>query len=995
MLKLPLPLLYLLTTLSLTAFLPAQAQIAPALGDPTNTRVNLTGNTFNITGGAQAGANLFHSFQRFGLNQGQIASFLANPSIHNILGRVVGGEASVIDGLIRVTGSNANLFLMNPAGIVFGRNARLDVPGSFTATTGSAIGVGNGWFNAVGSNDYAALVGTPNSFVMPPSQPGAIVNSGNLTAGQSLTLVGGTVINTGTLSAPEGTVTIAAVPGENLVRVSQEGNVLSLDLPVETRAVLNPLPFVPQTLPQLLTGSASGNATGVTIANGVVSLTGSGVRVENGDVLAKGVTAQTATLAARNNVTLVESQITTAADLNLLAQNTVQIKDSPTGVLSIRAGRDLTIQGDRSIAIAALNHPDSKLVSGNNMVLRSASPIQGDAHYIAGGNLQFERLDQTPGDLISPSDPIILARGDVFLSGYTGASLHILAGGSVTLGNVNIDNTVAPLPTLANTINDNPASPYQNLAPIRHADGTPFYVNPTPTLDAAGNVQRDPTSGTPLVVNGLNPTLDVRAGIDWAKLGGLPGDVTVGSIVPAPTLTPPPSNSANITITSIRVTGISTGATNQTGNIILTNQYYPNTTLTGGTIQVIGLVPGGFGNPSIVCSNCSFTNSNTGSGAIVVDSRSNISLGNIQAFSGANVVLSAASNITTGQIFAQGPLSGTGSVPLRTSVVLNSATGNIRVSSIDAGANGIDIQAAGVFQAVGVFNANFLFNQPSDPFIQPSSAGTPLGNFLISKGVSPLPPQTFVAFDSSFAQNTSLLARTNSDTITPITIRYGDGSRLLINDTLRSATGVNRIVVRGGNAGFYSGPQVAGKLVPGSDPYVSNPAFGVYAPITNANFNSNGALGRVFRNEQYAPLSFGSLSFPADASGTVGGISFSGINATLYGAILGRAFPAVANPGGGGNGGTGDGSTGGGGGGGIGGDTIIGRANEQTIQRQLTNPRQDVACNPSVTIASVPSNRTTRSEGGALDTGTASTPCVPVANNDAQILKILDEPPRP
>jgi filamentous hemagglutinin family protein len=355
----------LLVTISLSAALSAQAQIVPASADSTNTLVNQTGNTFFITGGTQTGANLFHSFQQLGLTRGQIAHFLSPPSIQTILGRVVGGEASVIDGLIRVTGSQANLFLMNPAGIVFGQNARLDVPGSFTATTASAIGIGNGWFNAVGSNDYAALVGTPDYFAMTAPQSGAIINMGNLAPGQGqrLTLVGGTVINTGTLSVPGGTVVVATVPGEALVRISQEGSLLSLELPVTSRMAPNPLPFSPQTLPQLLTGHGLGNATGVTVEDGVVSLTGAGIRVENGDVVTKGITAQTASLSSSNNLTLVESQVQTTFDLNLLAANTVWGRDSATGAIALQAGRNLTIQGDQAVDIFALNHPESRLIS--------------------------------------------------------------------------------------------------------------------------------------------------------------------------------------------------------------------------------------------------------------------------------------------------------------------------------------------------------------------------------------------------------------------------------------------------------------------------------------------------------------------------------------------------------------------------------------------------------------------------------------------------------
>ncbi|MEW6498144.1 MAG: filamentous hemagglutinin N-terminal domain-containing protein, partial [Cyanobacteriota bacterium] len=203
----------------------AQTQPITAESSPngTGTVVTPNGNQFDITGGTRSGGNLFHSFQQFNLDQNQIANFLSDPSIQNILGRVMGGNPSIINGLIKVSGGNSNLFLMNPAGIIFGPNAALNVPASFTATTATGIGFGSNWFNAMGSNDYSLLVGTPDGFAFSAPQPGSIVNSGNLNVGQgqNLMLLGGTVVSTGQLSAPGGQITVATVPSENLVRISQ------------------------------------------------------------------------------------------------------------------------------------------------------------------------------------------------------------------------------------------------------------------------------------------------------------------------------------------------------------------------------------------------------------------------------------------------------------------------------------------------------------------------------------------------------------------------------------------------------------------------------------------------------------------------------------------------------------------------------------------------------------------------------------------------------
>ncbi|TAF11265.1 MAG: CHAT domain-containing protein [Nostocales cyanobacterium] len=256
----------------------ANAQIVPN-ADGTGTIVTPNGNTININGGTTSGANLFHSFQEFGLSQGQIANFLANPNLQNILGRITGGNASIINGLIQVTGGNANLYLMNPAGFVFGNNASLNITGAFTATTANGIGFSNNWFNAFGTNDYAALVGNPDGFAFTMSQEGSIINAGNLAVGtgQSLNLLAGTVANTGTLSAPGGQISVTSVPGENLVRLSQPGNLLSLEFqPFSGQNQPNNPSLSIASLPELLT---VGN-TGLTAnSDGTVQVTGSDVKL--------------------------------------------------------------------------------------------------------------------------------------------------------------------------------------------------------------------------------------------------------------------------------------------------------------------------------------------------------------------------------------------------------------------------------------------------------------------------------------------------------------------------------------------------------------------------------------------------------------------------------------------------------------------------------------------------------------------------------------------
>ncbi|WP_375507330.1 filamentous hemagglutinin N-terminal domain-containing protein [uncultured Nostoc sp.] len=130
------------------------AQIVPdntlgAEGSVVTPNVNIKGiQGDRIDGGATRGANLFHSFEQFNVGAGRGAYF-ANPAgIENILSRVTGANRSDILGRLGILG-NANLFLINPKGIVFGPSSSLDVQGSFLATTADAVKLGDaGLFSA-------------------------------------------------------------------------------------------------------------------------------------------------------------------------------------------------------------------------------------------------------------------------------------------------------------------------------------------------------------------------------------------------------------------------------------------------------------------------------------------------------------------------------------------------------------------------------------------------------------------------------------------------------------------------------------------------------------------------------------------------------------------------------------------------------------------------------------------------------------------------------
>ena len=288
------------------------AQSITAAADGTGTQINQTGNTYAIGGGTQTGANLFHSFQDLGLSSGETANFLSNPSITNVLGRIVGGNPSAIDGLIRLTGGNSNLYLINPAGIIFHQGASLDISRSFVATTATRLGFEDGLFQVYGENDYAALASAPTSFIF-DTETGVVVNEAALevAAGESLWLVGSSVLNTGTLAAPGGNVTIAAIPADNQIRISQDQILMNLVLdaaPMGAENLPDQIGLSPMDIPRYLTGGSDlENANTFTVAdNGSIYLShnDNSRAFQTGDVgIAGNVTADSIQLMAAGQVT--------------------------------------------------------------------------------------------------------------------------------------------------------------------------------------------------------------------------------------------------------------------------------------------------------------------------------------------------------------------------------------------------------------------------------------------------------------------------------------------------------------------------------------------------------------------------------------------------------------------------------------------------------------------------------------------------------------------
>lgn len=213
----------------------ANAQVTP---DGTlNTTVFQNGNNFTITNGNRVGNNLFHSFSQFSIPSKGSAFFNNTLDIQNIFSRVTGGNISSIDGLIKANGS-ANFFLLNPTGIMFGLNAKLDIGGSFLGSTASSIRFADGVEYSVanpttsplltmsvpiglqmGNNPGAIniqntghrLVFPINPFASSPDRSNNPVGLG-VNPGNTLALIGGDItLDGGVLNTPSGHIELSSV----------------------------------------------------------------------------------------------------------------------------------------------------------------------------------------------------------------------------------------------------------------------------------------------------------------------------------------------------------------------------------------------------------------------------------------------------------------------------------------------------------------------------------------------------------------------------------------------------------------------------------------------------------------------------------------------------------------------------------------------------------------------------------------------------------------
>ncbi|MGL5943281.1 MAG: filamentous hemagglutinin N-terminal domain-containing protein, partial [Waterburya sp.] len=424
------------------------------------TEVSPTDAGVEINGGTVKGGNLFHSFGDFSVPAGSEAHFNNSTDVVNILNRVTGGNVSQIDGLIRANGG-ANLFLINPAGIIFGEGAQLDIGGSFFGTTADSLLFDNGGeFSATDPQAKPILTINAPIGLNLRDNPQPISNQSTANGvglevqpGKNITLVGGELnFNGGILTAPGGRIELGGLSTPGKIDISSDGSLTFPD--AISRADVTFTNGAEVNVASDGGGFINVNADNLTLSQESQFL--AGIAENQGVANAQ---AGDTVINVTDNLTLDESRITNqvnqdgvgnSGNININTGSLTAINggefDASTsgqgdaGLVEIIAKGDVTfdgvsLEGDRSGAISRVNsdgegNTGGVTISTTNLTLTNGGRVDSSTKGIGNAGL-IE----------------IVAKGDVTFDGATsegdlsGATSRVDSDGEGNAGGVTISTT--------------------------------------------------------------------------------------------------------------------------------------------------------------------------------------------------------------------------------------------------------------------------------------------------------------------------------------------------------------------------------------------------------------------------------------------------------------------------------------------------------------------------------------------------------------------------
>jgi filamentous hemagglutinin family protein len=423
----------------------------PVSDNTLNTQVSGNGNNFNITGGLNKGQTLFHSFTDFSVPTNGQANFTNPAGKRDIITRVTGGVFSDINGLVNTNG--ANFFLINPNGIVFGTNARLNVGKAFVGSTANSIDLIDGSgrtinFGTNRSGDAALLtvnsdvLFNPSQLVMGGSSPGSrgIENYGILQTNndsQYIGLIGGNItLDGGKIIAPGGRVDLGGLTSAGTVTIDRNGlvfsnnglgrsNVLltndagivvratgtldtvntffnnvtapgsSINISANNLDILNSGAISSNTLPAALDAGFETNSGVQTIAAGSINIDATGkVNLNNSNI------KNTLRSGAEGNIGGIKIQAG-AVDLNNSFVSTAVSGQGNAGNIDIKTTGDINLTNNSSI------------VSDN--ISQTAQGNAGDINVTSNGNIKI-----SGADVLSGNSTLSYISSDTYGQGNTG-----------------------------------------------------------------------------------------------------------------------------------------------------------------------------------------------------------------------------------------------------------------------------------------------------------------------------------------------------------------------------------------------------------------------------------------------------------------------------------------------------------------------------------------------------------------------------------------------